>query len=240
MSEATLLDIPQNAVCLILRFCDPYSFCSMSRACKYLLDMASSPGLWPDFKDDGIIFSCIRKTLSSVLHLPPQIYLLSDDSKRSSKFCISCPLYNLRGRLGVNDVEELASNTSRAIQDMIDNMPDWNKSWMPLPVNSRIIEHSGSINSKDSLPPHSVIKVCRADRGTLRFSLNPSVGVPLTYHDQLRGLPDLGALFISALNLLPGSCLNGQPPAKLADAGNISNDPTLGLPIFYCGGVGNK
>ena len=45
-----------------------------------------------------------------------QVFTLLDDSKRSSKFCIACPLYGLRGMLGVTDVEELAASTARTIQ----------------------------------------------------------------------------------------------------------------------------
>lgn len=52
----------------------------------------------------------------SIVDGPAQVFTLLDDSKRSSKFCIACPLYGLRGMLGITDVEELAASTARTIQ----------------------------------------------------------------------------------------------------------------------------
>lgn len=51
-----------------------------------------------------------------------------------------------------------------------------------------------NLPSQLSLPipsagPPSSAQVCRGDRGTIRFSLRPSVAVPLTLSDQLLGLP---------------------------------------------------
>ncbi len=190
MEQATgLLDLPTDALLLILQSCDPYSLCSASRSCQALLRLASSSSIHPDFKDDGgPLLACIRLTLTHILRLPPQTFTsVCDDSRRSAKFCVACPLHSLRGRQGVVDLEGLATSTALAVNDLVDRLPS----------------HRRLRGGR--LPPYAVIGVCRGDRGTLRFSLAPSVAVAITFRDQLLGLPPPAALTpLAAAPPLPG------------------------------------
>lgn len=166
-----LLDLPSTALANICKHLDGVGLCCLARTCTKCFDMAGEDYFWPTHTTDGPVITSIRSCLSSVLRLPPQVFKVDLDTKRSRKFLISIPLHNLRKILGVMDTESLASSTAAKIQGLADQVA----------VDLR--------SSHEHCSPAGVILACRGDQSLVRVALRPSVTVQIVLR-HLNRFPD--------------------------------------------------
>eukprot|EP00878_Enallax_costatus_P023617 GHUV01025124.1.p1 GENE.GHUV01025124.1~~GHUV01025124.1.p1 ORF type:complete len:143 (+),score=31.48 GHUV01025124.1:506-934(+) len=114
--QFALLDLPNFLLLNILQWLDVQSLCYASRTCTLLSKIAAHPSLWPHFIRDGWAVWDVRCTLARILRLPPQVFHVQLDVKRSRRFPVTVPLHNLRPLLNITDTEGLADRLSKAVQ----------------------------------------------------------------------------------------------------------------------------
>jgi hypothetical protein len=114
-----LESLPPGVLLAILELLDAASFVTVSQTSRQLWHAVCSSGLFPHSPQppaECLLMQTLRGTLASILRVPPQFFSCQDDSRRSAKFCIAVPLYNLRGLMSITDVEGLAATTAALVQ----------------------------------------------------------------------------------------------------------------------------